>query len=103
MNENIALNKFVYHPSIFKIKEYFNKPIECNFSEVTPNNIKNEIKSLDSSKKVTFKNITPKSLNKGQDICVIMRYMSRKNCAKRHFSKELDLFFFKKKQLSFKN
>ena len=32
--------------------------------------MKKEIKSLDSSKKVTFKNITPKSLNKGQDICL---------------------------------
>ena len=43
-NENsdpieIALNKYVNHPSIFKIKEYFNKPTECNFLEVTPDNI----------------------------------------------------------------
>ena len=44
VNENsdpidIALNKYVDHPSIFKIKEYFNKPTECNFLEVTPDNI----------------------------------------------------------------
>ena len=50
--------------------KYFHKPTECNFSEVTPNDIKKEIKSLDSSKKGTFKNINPKSLNKGQDICL---------------------------------
>ena len=48
--------------NIFKIKEYFNKPTECNFLEVTPNGFKKEIKSLDCSKKDTFKNITPKSL-----------------------------------------
>ena len=27
---DIALNRYVVHPSIFKIKEYFNEPIECN-------------------------------------------------------------------------
>ena len=37
--------------------------------EVIPNDINKEIKSLDSSKKGAFKNITPKSFNKGQDIC----------------------------------
>ena len=63
VNENsdpidITLNKYVDHPSIFKTKEYFNKPTEFNFSEVTPNDIKKEIKTLDSSKKGTFKNIT---------------------------------------------
>ena len=73
-NENsetigIALNKYVDLPSIFKIKEYFNKPSECNFPEVAPNNSKKEIKSSYSSKRGTFKNITPKSLNKGQDVC----------------------------------
>ena len=67
VNENsdpidISLNKYVDHPSTFKIKEYFNKPTECNFWEVTPNDIKKEIKNLDHSKKGTFKNITPKSL-----------------------------------------
>ena len=56
VNENpdpidIALNKYVNHSSIFKIKEYFNKPTECNFSETIPNDIKKEMKSLDSSKK----------------------------------------------------
>ena len=74
VNENfdpidIALNKYVDHSSIFKIKEYFNKPTECNFLEVSPIDIKKVIRSLDSSRKCTFKNITPKSLNKGQDIC----------------------------------
>ena len=48
---------------------YFDKYTDSNFSEVTPNDIKKEIKSLDSSKKGTFKNITAKLLNKVQDIC----------------------------------
>ena len=44
VNENsdpidINLNKYVDHPSIFKIKEYFNQSTESNFSEITPNNI----------------------------------------------------------------
>ena len=59
-NENsetigIALNKYVDLPSIFKIKEYFNKPSECNFPEVAPNNSKKEIKSSYSSKGVHLK------------------------------------------------
>ena len=66
---DIALNKYVGHPSIFKIKEYFNEPTECNFSEVIPNDIKIEIKNLESSKEGTFKNITPKSPKEAQDIC----------------------------------
>ena len=66
---DIALNKYVGHPSIFKIKEYFNEPNECNFSEVIPNDIKKEIKNLDSSKEVTCKNITPKSPKEAQDVC----------------------------------
>ena len=70
-NENsdpidIALNKYVDHPSIFKIEEYFNKSTQCKFLEVTPNNIK---KSLDSWKKSASKNITPRSFSKEQDIC----------------------------------
>ena len=69
VNENpdpidINLNKYVNHPSIFKIKEYFNKSTESYFSEITPNDIKKEIKNLDSPKK------TPKYPNKGQDICL---------------------------------
>ena len=50
------------------MKECFNKSTEYNVLEVTPNDIKKEIKRLDSSKKGKFKNITPKSLNKGQDV-----------------------------------
>ena len=26
---DIGFNKYVNHPGIFKIKKYFNKPIEC--------------------------------------------------------------------------
>ena len=56
VNENsdpidINLNKYVNHPCILKIKEYFNKSNESNFSEITPNDIKKEIKDFDSPKK----------------------------------------------------
>ena len=37
--------------------------------EVIPNDIKKEIKNLDSSKEGAFKNITPKSPKEAQDIC----------------------------------
>ena len=56
VNENsdpidINLNKYVDHPSTFKIKEYFNKYTESNFLEITPNNIKKQIKNLNNPKK----------------------------------------------------
>ena len=66
---DIALNKYVGHPCIFKLKEYLNEPTECNFSEVISNDIKIEIKSLYSSKEGIFKNITPRSPKETQDIC----------------------------------
>ena len=66
---DIALNKHVGRPSISEIMKYFNEPTECNFSEIIPNDIKIEIKNLDSSKESTFKNITPKSPKEGPDIC----------------------------------
>ena len=34
-----ALNKYVNHPSILKIKEYFNEHTEFNFSDLIPNDI----------------------------------------------------------------
>ena len=37
---DIALNKCVDHPSIFKISEYFNELTECNFLEAISNDIK---------------------------------------------------------------
>ena len=45
VNENsdpidLTLNKYFDHPSIFEIKESFNKPPECNSLEVIPNGIK---------------------------------------------------------------
>ena len=66
---DIALNKCVNHPSMLKIKEYFNEPTEFNFSDLIPNDIEKEIKKLDSSKKDIFKNITTKSLKEALDIC----------------------------------
>ena len=63
---DIALNKYVDHPSILKIKEYFNQPNEFDFLEVIPNDIEKEIKNLDS---LDFKKITPKSLKEVSDIC----------------------------------
>ena len=51
VNENsdltdINLNKYVHHTSIFKIKEYFNKSTESNFSGITPIDINRESKNL---------------------------------------------------------
>ena len=65
----MALNKCVNHPCILKIKKYFNEHTEFNFSDLIPNDIEKEIKSVYSSKKCTFKNITPKSLKEVLDIC----------------------------------
>ena len=50
--------------------KYFNEATECNFWEVIPNDIKKEIENLDSSKEVTFKNITP-NLPKNHKIYVV--------------------------------
>ena len=51
------------------MKGYFNEHTEFNFSDLIPNDIDKEINNLDSSKKGTFKNITPKSLKGVLDIC----------------------------------
>ena len=90
VNENsdptdINLNKYVDHPSIFKIKEYFNKYTDSNFLEITPNNIKKQLKNLAPKK-------TPKCLNKGQDMSIVMRYIGQIKCTKKDFPKEPHLF-----------
>ena len=36
---DIAVNKYAYHPSILKIKEYFKESTEFNFLEEIPNDI----------------------------------------------------------------
>ena len=65
----MALKKYVNHPSILKIKEYFNEHTKFNFSDLTPNDIGKEIKNVDSSRKCTFQSITPKSLKEELDMC----------------------------------
>ena len=65
---DIALNKYVDHPSILKTKEYFNEPTEFNFLEVIPNDFEEEIKKLDSSKKGTLKDITLNSVKEASDV-----------------------------------
>ena len=65
----MALNTYVNHSSILKIKEYFNEHNEFNFLDLIPNDIAKEIKNVDNSKKCTFQNITPKSLKEALDIC----------------------------------
>ena len=55
-----------------KIEKYFNEPTEFIFLEVTPNDIKKEIKNLRSPKKVRFKNITTKSFKEAPDICSLL-------------------------------
>ena len=65
----MVLKKYVNHPSIFKIKEYFNKHTEFNISDLIPSDVEKDIKNEDSSKKCTFKNITPKFLKEALDVC----------------------------------
>ena len=36
---DVALNKYVDHRSLLKMKEYFKEPTELNFSEAIPNDI----------------------------------------------------------------
>ena len=62
----LLISPYINISTILVYLKYFNKLTECKFLEVTPNDIKKEIKSLDSSKKGTFKNIAPKYLNKEQ-------------------------------------
>ena len=66
---DLVIINYVDHPSILKIKEYFNEPTEFNFVEVIPNDIEKEIKNLGSLKKGRFKNIIPKSLKKVPGMC----------------------------------
>ena len=48
--------KYKYHPSALKIKEFIGENIsEFHFSETTTENIENEIKRINVSKKGTFK------------------------------------------------
>ena len=54
---DITLSEYVGHPSILKIKEYFNEPIELKFLEVIQNDLKKEIRNLNSSKKVHSKTL----------------------------------------------
>ena len=56
VNENpidIALNKYVDHPSKLKITEYFMEPTVFNLSEVIPDDINEEKNDLDTSNKGT--------------------------------------------------
>ena len=109
VNENsdpidINLNKYVDHSSIFKIKEYFNKSTESNFLEITPNDIKKEIKSLDSSEKRVHLKILLQNISIKCKIYVrhYKIYIPRK-LYKKDFSKESHLFFLKNNIFLVKN
>ena len=43
-----ALNKYVNHPSVLKIKEYFRELDEFNFSPVTLEEMEKEIRNLNN-------------------------------------------------------
>ena len=43
---DVVLNRYVNHPSILKIKKYFNEPIEFDISEVIPNDAEKEKKKF---------------------------------------------------------
>ena len=78
----------IIHSSVLKIEEYFHEPPKLNCRKKYQTILKKK-QSLDSSKKGTFKNITPEFLKEVSDIYFdIMRYMDPRHCAKR-------VFFFK--------
>ena len=64
----IALKKYKVHPSILKIKETVS---ESTFSlkVISSSDVEHELKSLNSKKANTFKNIPPKLLKENSDIC----------------------------------
>ena len=64
----IALKKYKVHPSILKIKETVS---ESTFSlkVISSSDVEHELKSLNSKKANTFKNIPPKLLKENFDIC----------------------------------
>ena len=68
-----ALHKFSSHPSVWKIKQYYNisndfDEYEHEFSYVTASTVRKHILSLDDSKK-TSGNISPSVLKLAVDIC----------------------------------
>ena len=100
---DIALNKYVDHPNIFKIKEYFIQSTESSFSVVKPKDIKKEIKSLDSSKKVHLKILLQDlSINGKIYIRHYEIYRPKKLYKKKTFPKN-HTCFFKKRPFLVKN
>ena len=65
-----AVHKFSNHPSILKIKDYYQNACSFHFQIVTPDTVDKEVRNLDPKKATTHKNIPPKILKSNSDICV---------------------------------
>ena len=81
---------------MFKIKECFNKSTESNFSEVTPNDIKKEIKILDSFKKVHLKILLQNLSIKGKIYARHYEIHRRKKLHKKGFFQRITPVFLEK-------
>ena len=66
---DIAIEKYKHHPSILKIREMVKTKNKFKFSEISLNEVENEVKKLDINKGTTFKNIPPKILKDNSEIC----------------------------------
>ena len=90
---NEALNKFENHPSIRAIRENVDVDMSFSFEEVSQDNIKQEIKYLDSKKAGTFSNIPPKQLKQTVDIICepLMRIWNEEMVQRKDFSLRLKL------------
>ena len=63
-----AIEKFECHPSILKIGKKVT-PNQFSFSEITIEEVEQELQQLNSKKASTFQNIPPKHLKESSDIC----------------------------------
>ena len=96
---NKAIAKFENHPSIISIKENVDIESRFSFSEVTVDEIKTEINSLDSKKSGTFMNIPAKQLKQVVEIIAetLMHIWNEEIVNSKKFSKKLNLYLQIKK------
>ena len=74
LNVERIVNKFKNHPSVIKIKENINVENKFTFCHCTPEDMKNQIKNLNTSKPTIYNNIPAKILVKYSDI-VLTRFI----------------------------
>ena len=86
-----AIEKFECHPSILKIGEKVT-PNQFSFSEITIEEVEQELQQLNSKKASTFQNIPPKHLKESSDICgPVLQNLINKSIGNNEFPNELKL------------